>query len=115
MYLDPNQKRAIPVKVRFEPVLDGILRKAASKTRMQHATYQRMRPPLQNDRAKPTSLLGGRSGFVQVDKLLIEFSRLGLRGLEGRIDCVDALLAGVLYGLAGGILGRLAARLGNCC
>lgn len=39
MYMDPNQKRAIPVKVRFEPVLDRILRKAASKTRMQHATY----------------------------------------------------------------------------
>jgi len=39
MYMDPNQKRAIPVKVRFEPVLDRILRKAATKTRMQHATY----------------------------------------------------------------------------
>ena len=39
MYTDPNQKRDIPVKVRFEPVLDRILRKAASRTRMQHATY----------------------------------------------------------------------------
>ena len=39
MYMDPNQKRAIPVKVRFEPVLDRILRKAATRTRMQHATY----------------------------------------------------------------------------
>jgi hypothetical protein len=39
MYQDPSQKRAIPVKVRFEPVLDRILRKAATKTRMQHATY----------------------------------------------------------------------------
>jgi len=39
MYQDPSQKRAIPVKVRFEPVLDRILRKAAHRTRMQHATY----------------------------------------------------------------------------
>lgn len=39
MYLDQSQKRAIPVKVRFEPVLDRILRKAAHKSRRQHATY----------------------------------------------------------------------------
>jgi hypothetical protein len=39
MYQDPNQKRDIPVKVRFEPVLDRILRKAANKSRRQHATY----------------------------------------------------------------------------
>lgn len=39
MYTDPSQRRAIPVKVRFEPVLDRILRKASHKSRRQHATY----------------------------------------------------------------------------
>ncbi|MCO8261506.1 hypothetical protein NC656_08100 [Pseudomonas asiatica] len=39
MFQDPSQKRDIPVKVRFEPVLDRILRRAANKTRRQHATY----------------------------------------------------------------------------
>jgi hypothetical protein len=39
MYMDPSQKRSIPVKVRFEPVLDRILRKAADKSRRQYATY----------------------------------------------------------------------------
>ena len=39
MYADPSQRRQIPVKVRFEPVLDRILRKASTKSRRQHATY----------------------------------------------------------------------------
>lgn len=39
MYIDPSQKRDIPVKVRFDRTLDRILRKSAHKSRRQHATY----------------------------------------------------------------------------
>lgn len=39
MYMDPSQRRNIPVKVRFEPVLDRILRRASAKSRRQHSPY----------------------------------------------------------------------------